>query len=522
MMITQLRWALLISMLLTTGGQLCAENVSAWVYPGTDDKLVYKTMPAGDRIMDFSTAGYMGGGVALPDVPVKKTIKPSGKEDDTALIQAAIDEVSKLPLENGFRGAVLLEQGVFTISQTISIAADGVVLRGSGSRGDSKSTLKMNGQPFNAVSIRIPRDRQRGSARQPAIEAETAIADSYVPSGTDRFSVADAGTFSVGDTILIRKPVTAAWVEFMEMNDLVRDGRPQQWLGTGSTIDIERRISAKSGNLITVDVPLSDSLDSKYLSPPGVAVVKISPPRRITQAGIENLHILSPPQAISHSQRHFTALRISGQDCWAKDLVIEETMNSVSIGGHRITLQNVTVNRKALHQGSSRPAEFAPNGSQVLLDRCAVNADNIWFAATSGRLSGPIVLLNCEFNGDSRAESHQRWATGILYDNVRVSAGSIELRNRGSMGSGHGWSMGWGVVWNCTADHYIIQNPPGAANWLIGSVGQSRTAARPFDSEPPLPEGILDSHGKPVMPQSLYLAQLAERLGPQALKNIGY
>ena len=87
----------------------------------------------------------------------------------------------------------------------------------------------------------------------------------------------------------------------------------------------------------------------------------------------------------------------------------------------------------------------------------------------------------------------------------------------------HGWSMGWGVAWNCVAKEYIIQNPPGSANWLIGSIGKSKLSPRPFDKGAPnLPEGILDSHGVPVTPQSLYLSQLAERLGPQALMNIGY
>ena len=38
----------------------------------------------------------------------------------------------------------------------------------------------------------------------------------------------------------------------------------------------------------------------------------------------------------------------------------------------------------------------------------------------------------------------------------------------------------------------------------------------------PLPSGLIESQGKPVTPQSLYLFQLAERLGPDALKNIGY
>jgi hypothetical protein len=116
-----------------------------------------------------------------------------------------------------------------------------------------------------------------------------------------------------------------------------------------------------------------------------------------------------------------------------------------------------------------------------------------------------------------------RWSTGMLYDNCQAPGGGLDLRNRGSMGSGHGWSMGWGVAWNCTASFYTIQNPPGSANWMIGCVGASRKALRPFDKGTPiLSEGIVDSPGLPVTPRSLYLAQLAERLGPQALKNIGY
>jgi hypothetical protein len=67
-----------------------------------------------------------------------------------------------------------------------------------------------------------------------------------------------------------------------------------------------------------------------------------------------------------------------------------------------------------------------------------------------------------------------------------------------------------------------VQRPPGAFNWAIGCIGERELMSRPFDTAPILPEGTFDSHGKPVGPQSLYLAQLAERLGPRALKNIGY
>jgi hypothetical protein len=500
---------------------------SQWVHAGPDGKLVYKATPTGDRIMDFSYAGYVGGGVALPTVPVKRTVQPTGGEDDTAVIQAALDEVAKLPLENGFRGAVLLGPGTFNCAGTITIGASGVVLRGSGSGAapGGKTTIKLTGKPHLAISVRGGGGGGGGrnaGDEQGGAGAQTMIADAYVPSGTTSFAVVDAKGFAVGDTIAIRKPVTAAWVKFMAMDDMTRDGKPQTWLKTGGVVLSERRIAAIAGNRLTVDVPLSDSLDAKYLSPPGTAVVKINPPARLTQVGVESLHVESPPQAINHTEAHFTALRLNGQDCWARDLVIDETMNSVAVGGRRITLERVVVNRKARHQGSSKPAEFAPNGSQVLMDRCAVNADNVWFIGTGSGVSGPIVVLNCTFTGNGRAESHQRWSTGMLYDNCTAPDGGFEFRNRGSMGSGHGWTMGWGVIWNCRAKDYVVQNPPGATNWLIGSTGDNKPMPRPFGKEPNLPVGVSDSAGAAVTPRSLYLAQLAERMGPQAVKNIGY
>jgi hypothetical protein len=509
---------------------------SEWVYAGGDGKLVYRTTERGDRIMDFSHAGYMGGGVALPDVAVARTVAPTDGDDDAAVVQSAVDEVAALPLVGGFRGAVLLEPGVYRCERAIEISASGVVLRGSGATEDSRSTLLLTGRPHAAVVVRGGGEGRRGRRRdgdegRPGPSGdddndeqrfETTIADDYVPSGTTTLTVNDATGLAVGDWVAIRKPVTRAWIEFMQMHDLMRDGDRQTWLRTGQGLNAERQIAAIDGNTLTLDVPLSDSIDAQFLGDVPADLDKISPPGRLSQVGVENLHIESPPQPFSHSRSHFTALRINGQDCWVRDVAIDETMNSVSVGGRRVTLQRVSITRTALHEGSSRPAEFAPNGTQVLMDRCTVTADNVWFVATGGRVSGPMVLLNCTFHGDSRAESHQRWSTGLLYDNCRAADGAIELRNRGSMGSGHGWSMGWGVAWNCTAREFIVQSAPGAPNWMIGCVGESRLAPRPFGTAPNLPEGIKDSPEAPVAPVSLYLAQLAERLGPEALENLGY
>ncbi len=157
-----------------------------WVAAGPNGKLEYKTTPKGERIMDFSHAGYMGGGVALPTLPVKKEVAPSGG-DDTAAIQAAIGEVSALPLVNGFRGAVLLKAGTFHCSNPITITQDGIVVRGSGS-GKDGTLIEMTGEPHTAfiiegAEVSFPKETPANSYP---------IADAYVPAGTLTLSVKDA------------------------------------------------------------------------------------------------------------------------------------------------------------------------------------------------------------------------------------------------------------------------------------------------------------------------------------------
>ena len=87
-----------------------AQN-SSLVFPGADGRLEYALYAnraqsnSINQVPDFSFAGYQGGGVALPYVEVKETIGPSSG-DAGAMIQAAIDRVSLLPLDaSGFRGS---------------------------------------------------------------------------------------------------------------------------------------------------------------------------------------------------------------------------------------------------------------------------------------------------------------------------------------------------------------------------------------------------------------------------------
>ena len=492
-----------------------AVPVSQWVFPGADGRLGYKARERGDRIMDFSWAGYRGGGVALPAVPVKATVSAPGVEDDTAAIQAAIDRVSKLDLVDGFRGAVLLAPGVYHCPRTLTIRASGVVLRGSGS-GTKGTTLQMAGTPHVAVTI--------GGADTITPAGKPArITDAYVPAGAAGFTVESAAGLQAGDTVLIHRPVTSAWVHFMGMDGLTRNGKKEHWLSAPGEITCERVIRGVAGNHLQIEPPLADALDSTFLGPAGATVVKCAITGRISGVGVEQLCIASPPQALEISEGHHQAIRMNGvTDGWLRDLLIVDTMNSVGLGSHtrRVTVENVSITHTLASKGSAKPADFGTDGSQVLFTRCSVQGDNLFYFATGGRVTGPIVLLHCTFRGNGHLQPHMRWAAGLLADNCRVPEGGIDFMNRGEMGSGHGWAIGWAVAWNCAAKSFLIQQPPGAMNWAIGCTGMRERAGMPFGHQPDLPEGIWDSPGTQVTPGSLYLAQLADRLGLAAVMSI--
>jgi hypothetical protein len=491
---------------------------SEWARLDRSGKLVYKTTERGDRILDFSYAGYMGGGVQIPNVPVKKAVSPSGA-DDSAAIQGAIDEVSQRPLVDGFRGAVLLTAGHFRVSSPVTIAANGIVVRGSGA-GENETVIEMTGDPHMAFLL-------AGEIKIAPIGASTTIADAYVPAGAMSFTVRDASGFQAGDLVQIVRPSTEKWVHFMDMDSMVRGGKKQTWVGTDITA--ERRIVAVKGKQLVFDVPLADSYDATYLGADGTTVTKVSETGLLEQVGVENLRIVAPPRKVTLNDKHFNGIAMkSVKDGWIRGVRILNTTGPVNLDHNtqRVTVQRVDITQAEPLIGAAKSADFSIDGTQILIDRSSASESNVFYIATGARKQGPNVVLHCVFHGDGHVQPHQRWSTGLLVDSTEVPEGGIDLMNRGAMGSGHGWTMGWGVAWNNVAQSYVIQSPPGAVNWGVGNRGEQQLKPRPtFDPGPPmplLPQGTVESNGTAVAPGSLYLEQLRERLGDKALRNIGY
>ena len=224
------------------------------------------------------------------------------------------------------------------------------------------------------------------------------------------FHVADGSGIHPGDTVLIEKPVTAAWVHFMGMDDLHRNGRDEHWV-SASHLDVRRRVAAVKGNAITLDVPLMDDYDASFFDGGHAEVSKIEVSGQITQAGVEDLRFVAPPQSIALGQAAFSGMQVRDvADGWVRGVTWEDTTNGVGVnaGSERITFEDCAIVQHVAVTSSAKPADFAIDGSQILLDRCTGSGNSTFYVVTQDRQQGPVVVLHCRFHGERAHSSRTR------------------------------------------------------------------------------------------------------------------
>ncbi|MBM3852138.1 MAG: hypothetical protein FJ399_03175 [Verrucomicrobia bacterium] len=237
-------------------------NFSRLAQPGAEGKLVYAADAKGNTLLDFSHCGYLGGGVALPEFPVRRTLHPApGAEDDTARIQAALDEVSRgQPDVAGARGAVLLKRGQYRIGGTLRIAASGVVLRGEGSSESGTVLLATGTKRRTVIEVRgASGPKEVNGSRQ-------LITSDYIPVGARTFEVRDGAKLKAGDTVVVSRNGNQAWIHEIGMDRITpRPGDPtntKQW--APFALPFDRVITQVQGNRITVDAPLACAIEARW------------------------------------------------------------------------------------------------------------------------------------------------------------------------------------------------------------------------------------------------------------------
>ena len=459
-----------------------------------DDRITYLNDELGNRILDFSTCGYQASEQDIPSV--RNVVFVSWKPgDNTTRIQRAIDYVASLPPDiSGFRGAVLLDKGEFSLSGRIRFATSGIVLRGM----DKEST------------ILLKKGVDRGSLIYMEGENDLVIKDTlqvlsnYVPVNTKTLEVALGTSLKKGDRIMVTRPSGKEWIASLGCNIFGGGISALGWKEGDMDLTWDRVVSDINGNLLTLDAPLTVALDAKY----GVSTIMTYQWNgRIENCGVENLTLVSDydkhyPKDEDHC---WTGISIeAAENCWVRQVNFRHFAGSAVIvqrTGSKITVEDCISKDPVSEIGGMRRCTFHTLGQQTLFQRC-YSEQGIHDFAAGFCAAGPNAFVQCDsYQSLGFSGSIDAWACGLLFDVVNIDGHNLTFKNLGQDKNGAGWNTGNSLFWQCTAAEIECYTPAkDAQNRAYGCWAQ-------FSGD-----GEWAQSNNHVQPRSIFYAQLTERL----------
>ncbi len=504
---------------------------SGLVYKGDDGKLVYEyhsntlESNADNLMIDYSNCGYKGGGVKIPAPAVTITLYPQ-LGDNQQQIQSAINYVSELqPDENGIRGVILLKAGVYHLAEklnsyndALTIETSGVILRGEGQGADGTIIHTHFEEKHQAIGVRSTDPSFKTSFK-------TRITNEYVGAGVKEFEVENADDYEVGDRIQVRFTPNQTWLADIYANDYLNSG-DEEWTTSTYTINFERYITGIFSDIIEIHSPIILPMQEKY---GGGEVHKINFDlgERIQNTGVENLRIvgtgITQTCAADNPNRLKTAVHFDHvENSWLRAVTVLHTSNSLfkTWNSHYITIEDcASIEPLGPKRAGYRYTFYYDAASGHNLCQRTYTYDGRHDYVLGPRIPGPNVFLDGYSLKGGTQGPHQRWATGTLFDNLKLES-LIALEHRGSSGSGHGWAGIQSTIWNNEAPSIICDAPKGYMNYAIGNIANEVQSQYISNSRTGVHRGYFDSHGSHVQPRSLYLQQLEDRLGKEAVENI--
>ena len=483
------------------------------VYYDQSGRLNYLSNQEGNRIPDFSHAGYRNGEEVIPTVQTVIELEPI-EGDNSVHIQNAIDSIGKLPMNaEGIRGAVTLLPGTFDVYGNITISKSGVVLRGSTEVGNDSvvSTIRAFGEEPETVLTAGGNVKDRWLSE--VVGSRQNITSEYLPVGSRSIVVEDASIFEIGDNIIIVHPSSDAWLASIDYGGTDTD---DPW--SPNTIDIiyNRYVKAIDQNKITIDVPIYENFNRSLSQ---AYVFKYDRDQLKTNIGIENLNIVIQT-AGELTENHFrTGIDlIHLEDSWVRNVSVKHfSFAAIDMtDASRITVDNCKGLEPHSEITGGRRYNFCTSRAvnNVLFKHCLASNGRHDFVSNGISMVSGVVFLDCISEAtNSTSEGHRRWSQGLLFDNITFidpdTRNVIGLYNRGSYGTGHGWSSSHSVAWNIDAGGkgIAVQKPPTSQNYTIGCKNTYYDKA-PFNK----PQGYIEEVELTAQYRSLYEMQLKDRM----------
>ncbi|MBR1547583.1 MAG: pectate lyase [Prevotella sp.] len=482
--------------------------------------------------MDYSYCGYQRSETPIPSVRVAAYVQPTGA-DDADQLQQAIDWVSGLKPDKvtGLRGAVLLGEGTFTISEPLRIRTSGIVLRGSGrdktllrkTGYDRGALLYIEGKPgiISIDTLDVLGDILPGSlscsvqaaTTSPSSSARPVQGGTTPPSSSARpvqgGSAAlnpSSAALKPGTRLLIHRPSTEAWIASLGCASFGGGKRMGYWAWHAGDIDLRwhRTVMAVNGSEVTLDAPLTCSVESRW---GGAEAIVYEQPGIIADCGVENLTLQSvcdPSLPMDESHCWDGIYMADAENCWVRMVNFRHFAGSAVVvqkSARQVTVEDCKSVQPVSEIGGFRRRTFLTFGEMVLFQRC-YSEHGINDFAVGNTAAGPNAFVQCEsFESFGPSGAISSWAPGILFDSVNIDGNDIVFKNWELEKFGAGWSTAGSTMWQSTASGLYCYSPDTLnRNISHGCWGQIQG------------NGDFTQMNEHVKPYSLFQDQLGKRL----------
>jgi hypothetical protein len=300
-------------------------------------------------------------------------------------------------------------------------------------------------------------------------------------------------------------------------------------------IDLDRVVVEVQNNTVTVDAPLTCAIEKRW---GGGEIIKYDDPGRIEHVGIESLRAVSEfdPTVRTRAYGNMDREDYLGEEYYSDEnhynnfvtfdnlkngwvrnataLHFVTSMVGTLAGSKWITVQDCVSREPISQRRGGRRFIFALRGQLALVQRCL--SDKGRHSFMMGRPTGSAnVFLDCKATSPySSSEPHENWANGGVYDNIQAPLTARFWKNISI-----GWAGANTVFWNCEGD-FLVQKPPTAQNYTFGHVGVNSVVFNIPLQDTTKENGHIESLDRHVTPRSLYLAQLRDRLGDDAVRQV--
>lgn len=502
--------------------------------------------PGSTFLHDFSFAGYHRGEKPIPEQPPGLTYDVTqppynadntGTTDATAAIQQAINAAG-----SAGGGIVFFPAGTYNVAPPVVgqdeaalyVRDSGIVLRGAGAGLTIIHNTATYMRQMRVIKVRpsLTADWNDPIAITQDMASDLGHPVSIIP-------LVNTAGFSVGDRVVLRTDCTAGFISDHGMDGL--------WDSSLQGVMFLREIVAvnASNKTITIDIPTRywmktrDNARVYHVAQPleevGIEDLSISMVENTTPGFGDNDYSVPGTGAYEVHNSHLIEFR-HALNCWAQRItsvrhpgnVSDVHMLSMGIMTYfvrGVTVRDCVLQKPQYEGGGGNGYMFRLRGNDCLYQDCEAIDSRHNYSFFSMWTSGNVVHRCLARDGRLSTDFHGHLSMANLFDSTTVDRDDLEsvYRPFGTVVHGHATteSVFWNTFGTSVSPANIVETRQWGWGYAIGTSGpQDGVTLGTADNTAPedFVEGV--GIGDSLEPRSLYLDQLARRIGVGELSDL--